>query len=98
MDHNNLIIQISQIVNQIAASETGFTDKGAAFIGAGLAMIGAAGVGAGQGYVAGRACDSIARNPEVESKIRTFLIIGSAISETSAIYGLIIAFILMFAI
>lgn len=95
---NNLIINIFEIVNQTAASSTDFTDKGAAFIGAGLAMVGAAGVGAGQGYVAGRACDSIARNPEVESKIRALLIIGAAIAETSAIYGLIISFILIFVV
>lgn len=95
---NNFLVQLSEIINQTAASGTNFTDKGAAYIGAGLAMVGAAGVGAGQGYVAGRACDSIARNPEVESKIRTFLIIGAAIAETSAIYALIIAFILIFVV
>ncbi|WP_033160261.1 ATP synthase F0 subunit C [Mycoplasmoides alvi] len=97
MDHN-FLLELSNIINHTAASGTTYTDKGAAYIGAGLAMVGAAGVGAGQGYVAGRACDSIARNPEVESKIRTFLIIGAAISETSAIYALIIAFILIFVV
>ncbi|WP_027123888.1 ATP synthase F0 subunit C [Mycoplasmoides pirum] len=94
----NILLQISDIVTQATSTSTTFTDKGAALIGAGIAMVGAAGVGAGQGYVAGRACDSIARNPEVESKIRTFLIIGSAISESSAIYGLIVSFILMFVV
>ena len=95
---NNFLVTLSTIINQAASDSENITDKGAAYIGAGLAMVGAAGVGAGQGYVAGRACDSIARNPEVESKIRTFLIIGAAISETSAIYGLIIAFILIFVV
>lgn len=67
-----------------------------AFIGAGVALIGAAGVGAGQGYAAGKACEAVARNPEVESKIRTMMIVGCAIAESSAIYALIVAILLIF--
>lgn len=92
---DNILLTMSHIITH-ADTVAGFTNKGGAYIGAGFAMVGAAGVGAGQGYTAGRACDSIARNPEVESKIRTFLIIGAAIAESSAIYSLIIAFILIF--
>ena len=62
-----------------------------------MSMIGACGAGIGQGYAAGRACDAVGRNPEVESKIRTMLIVGCAIAETSCIYSLIISIILIFA-
>lgn len=72
------------------------TDSLGRFIGAGVAMIGTLGTGVGQGYAAGRACDAIARNPEMESKVRTMLIVGDAIAETSAIYSLIIAILLIF--
>lgn len=77
-----------------AAGET--SDKLGAFIGAGVAMVGGLGVGIGQGFAAGKASEAVARNPEAESKIRTMMIVGCAIAETSAIYSLIIAILLIF--
>lgn len=70
--------------------------KGLVAVGAGLAMVGASGVGAGQGIGAGRASEAVGRNPEAESKIRTILILGMAISESAAIYSLIISILLIF--
>lgn len=67
-----------------------------AFIGAGVAAVGVIGTAVGQGYACGKAVEAVARNPEAESKIRTTLIIGDAIAETSAIYALIIAILLVF--
>jgi F-type H+-transporting ATPase subunit c len=69
-----------------------------AFIGAGLAAIGGLGAGIGQGYAAGKACEAIARNPEMESRVRTLMIVGAAIAETSAIYSLIVALLLIFVV
>jgi len=68
----------------------------AAFIGAGLAMIGVIGTGVGQGYAAGKASEAVARNPEAQSKILTTMIVGCAIAETSSIYALIVAILLIF--
>ncbi len=65
-------------------------------VGAGLAMVGAAGAGAGQGIAAGRAAEAVGRNPEAEAKIRTMMIVGSAIAESAAIYALIISILLIF--
>ncbi len=65
-------------------------------VGAGLAMCGAAGAGAGQGIAAGRAADAVGRNPEAEAKIRTMMIVGSAIAESAAIYSLIVSILLIF--
>lgn len=70
--------------------------KGLIGVGAGLAMVGASGVGAGQGIAAGRAAEAVGRNPEAESKIRTMLIIGLGIAESAAIYSLIISILLIF--
>ena len=67
-----------------------------AFLGAGIAALGTLGTAIGQGYAAGKAVEAVARNPEAESKIRTTLIVGDAIAETSAIYSLIIAILLIF--
>ena len=63
------------------------TDKGAAYIGAGIAMFGALGVGAGQGFAAGQAAEVVARDPEAESKIRAMLNVGICIAESVAIYA-----------
>lgn len=77
------------------ASNNDFTKLGA-FIGAGIAMIGATGVGAGQGYAAGAAALAVSRNPEVKSQIMSTMIVGMAIAESAAIYSLIIAILLVF--
>ena len=70
--------------------------KGLVGIGAGLAMVGASGVGAGQGIAAGRAAEAVGRNPEAEAKIRTMLILGMGIAESAAIYALIVSILLLF--
>ena len=66
------------------------------YIGAGLAMTGALGVGFGQGYVGGKAALAVAKNPDEYSRIRAMMLIGAAIAESSAIYALIIAILLIF--
>ncbi|MCK5945713.1 MAG: ATP synthase F0 subunit C [Mycoplasmataceae bacterium] len=70
--------------------------QGLVALGAGMAMIGASGVGAGQGIAAGRAAEAVGRNPEAESKIRSMLILGMGIAESAAIYALIISILLLF--
>lgn len=69
---------------------------GLAAVGAGLAGIGVLGTGVGQGYATGKACDAVGRNPEAEAAIRKMLIMGLAITESSAIYALVIAILLIF--
>ena len=69
--------------------------KGLIAIGAGRAVITGMMTGIGQGYVAGKAVEAVGKNPEAEGKIRNMLIIGSGIAETSAIYGMLVAFLLI---
>ena len=52
--------------------------------------------GIGEGKVATQAVESVGKNPEAFDKIRTIMIMGDAISETCAIYGLLIAILLIF--
>jgi F-type H+-transporting ATPase subunit c len=70
--------------------------KGLIAIGAGIAILTGTMSGLGQGYAAGKAVEAVGRNPEAEGKIRSMLIVGAAIAETAAIYGMLIAFILIF--
>lgn len=65
-------------------------------VGAGLAMIAGVGPGMGEGYAAGKAVEAIARQPEAEDKIRSTLILGDAIAESTGIYGLAVALFLIF--
>ena len=70
--------------------------KGFAYIGAGLAAIAGIGPGIGEGYAAGKALEAISRNPEITGTIRSNMILGIALSETTGIYGLLIALLLIF--
>ncbi len=66
-------------------------------LGAGLAMgLGAIGSGIGAGLPAGACCMGIVMQPKEASKITTSMLIGSAISQTPAIFSLVISFMLIF--
>ncbi len=79
-----------------AATQEEATIKSAAFIGAGIATIAGLGVGLGQGYAAGAAALAVGRNPGAKSQIMSTMIVGMAIAESAAIYGLIVAILLIF--
>ncbi len=71
--------------------------KAAAFLGAGICMgIGALGPGLGEGYTAGKACEGISRSPEHAGLITRTMLIGQAVSESTGIYSLVIALLLIF--
>ncbi|MDR0957615.1 MAG: ATP synthase F0 subunit C [Clostridiales bacterium] len=70
---------------------------GMSAVGAGIAVCAGLGTGIGEGYAAGKAAEAVGRQPEARGTIMSTLIIGDAISETAAIYGLVVAMILMFA-
>ena len=66
-------------------------------IGAGLAMIARIGPGIGQGIAAGHAAAAVGRNPGAKGDIMSTMLLGQAVAETTGLYGLAIAFILLFA-
>ena len=70
--------------------------KGLIAIGAGIAVCAGLGTGIGEGIAASKAVEAIGRNPEAENKVRTTMILGIALTETVALYGLLISFILLF--
>ena len=62
-------------------------------IGAGIAVLG--GLGAGIGIATGKASEAVARQPEAEGKISKTLILGCALAEATAIYGFVIALLII---
>jgi ATP synthase F0 subunit c len=67
-------------------------------IGAGLAMSGAIGAGAGIGIVVSGAVQGIARNPDAGGSILANMILGVAFAEAVAIYALVVALIILFVL
>ena len=73
--------------------------KAACAIGAGLCMgIGAIGPAIGEGNAVGKALEGMARQPEAAGDLRTNLILGCAITETTGIYSLVVALLILFAL
>ena len=66
-----------------------------AAIGAGIAAFTGVGAGIGMGIAVSKAVEAIARRPEATSKIHRVLLIGLAFAETTAIYGLFIAILIL---
>jgi len=64
---------------------------------AAVAILGGSFTGIGQGNIAAKAIESMARQPEAKGNINTAMIIGLAMAETNGIYGLVVAMILLFA-
>ena len=68
-------------------------------LGAGLCMgIGAIGPAVGEGNAVSHALEGMARQPEAAGNLRTNMILGCAITETTGIYSLLIAFLILFAL
>lgn len=65
-------------------------------IGAGMALLASMGAGIGMGFATGKAVESVARQPEASSKINAMLILGMALTESTAIYGFVTALLLIF--
>ena len=66
-------------------------------IGAGLCMgIGSIGPAIGEGNAVSKALESMARQPEMAGTLRTNMILGCAITETTGIYSLVVSLLLMF--
>ncbi|MCD6101987.1 MAG: ATP synthase F0 subunit C [Candidatus Cloacimonetes bacterium] len=73
--------------------------RAAALLGAGLCMgMGALGPGLGEGFTAGKACEAISRSPENAGLITRTMLVGQAVSESTGIYSLVIALLLIFAV
>lgn len=64
-------------------------------IGAGIAVLTGLGAGIGIGIATGKASEAVAKQPEAEGKISKILLLGAALAEATAIYGFVIALLII---
>lgn len=63
---------------------------------AALAVLTGLGAGVGISHATAKATESIARQPEAAGKITSTFLIGCAMAEATAIYGFVIALVMLF--
>ena len=69
---------------------------GCCALGAGVAMIAGIGPGIGEGNAVAKACEAIGRQPECKGAVTSTMLFGCAIAETTGLYALVIAILLIF--
>lgn len=69
---------------------------GCCALGAGVAMIAGIGPGIGEGNAVAKACEAIGRQPESKSAVTSTMLFGCVIAETTGLYALVIAILLIF--
>jgi len=83
-----------QFLNLLATAAD--NNVGLVAIGAGIAVLTGAGSGIGEGQICAKAIEGMARNPEASNQLRSTMILGCALDETTGIYGLLVAILLIF--
>lgn len=73
-------------------------DTGMIAIGAGLAVMTGLGAGIGMGIATGKAAEAVGRQPEASGKINSILLLGLALTESTAIYGFVTALLIIFSL
>ena len=93
------------MMNFLNVLEAAVTNTADPYIGAGLACIGAGiavftgvGPGIGEGIAAKAAVEGVSRNPEALPQIRSTIILGIGLTETTGIYGFVVALLTIFII
>ena len=69
---------------------------GCCALGAGVAMVAGIGPGIGEGNAVAKACEAIGRQPESRGQVTTTMLMGCAVAETTGLYALVIAILLIF--
>ncbi len=82
---------------RFATEYNDFFAKGMAYLGAGIAVIAGMGPGIGQGFAAGKAAEAVGRQPEAQGKILVTTLVTQAVAETTGLYALLVALILIFS-
>ena len=72
-----------------------FIMNGLIALGAGIAALTGIGGGIGIGIATGKATEAISRQPEAASKIQTNLLLGAALAEGTAIFGFVVALLII---
>ncbi len=64
-------------------------------IGAALAVLTGIGAGIGIGIATAKATEAVARQPEASGHITSLLLLGCALAEATAIYGFVVAILII---
>jgi F-type H+-transporting ATPase subunit c len=99
-----LLLAVSSVVFAADVASAGYVDwaktiyVAVTVIGAGLCMgLGTIGPGLGMGQATAGASDAVGRNPEAQGKIMLTMMVGLAMTESVAIYALVVTLILLYA-
>lgn len=65
-------------------------------IAAAIAILGVMPSALGEGLICAKTVEGISRNPDTESKLRSTMILGCALTETTAIYSLLVSILCLF--
>lgn len=66
-------------------------------IGAGIAVLTGAGAGIGMGIATSKAVEAVGRQPEASGKVNSILMLGLALTESTAIYGFVTSLLIIFS-
>ena len=83
------------ILEEVANVPQFIYNYGLIAIGAGIAVLTGFGPGIGEGLIGAKAMEAIGRQPEAVGQIRVNMLIAQAVTETTGLYGLIIAIMLV---
>ena len=75
--------------------QRGSLKNGLVALGAGIAALTGIGGGIGIGIATGKATEAISRQPEASGKIQTNLLLGAALAEGTAIFGFVVALLII---
>ncbi|HQG31859.1 MAG TPA: ATP synthase F0 subunit C [Deltaproteobacteria bacterium] len=99
-----MVFAVSSVAFAADAAAAGYTDwakvifVGVSVIAAGLCMgLGTVGPGLGMGQATAGASEAVGRNPEAQGKIMLTMIVGLAMTESIAIYALVVTLIILYA-
>ncbi len=73
-------------------------EAAAKFIGAGIAVLGVIGSGIGIGHIFAAFIQAVGRNPAARNEVFTMTMLGFALVEALALFALIVALLLLFAL
>ena len=91
-----MLQEAQEVASGISGADIALAAK---YIAAGLCMgIGAIGPAIGEGMTAAHALDGMARQPEMQGALMRTMVLGQAITESTGIYSLLIAIVLLFVV
>ena len=88
------------LLNQVVtlAGGTIYDAAGMLYLGVGIILVGMGFASLAEGLVCSSALKGMARNPEISGTLRSTMILGVSLCETVAIYGLVLAILLIFVV